>query len=202
MNQAASKKRPFRKRLLPALLRRTKWIGIRIDLFITVREGETPVEIAQPPRAYNFGFLTEKNIEDLKGLQPRTDPEKLHTRFREGKLCFGVRDNSRLIAKMWCDLNEFNYPANYRKLAADEVYLYSAFVDPEYRGHGLAPLMRAAGYASLRELGRSKFYSCTLFFNTASRRFKAKLGAREESLRAHLKLFGKWSTTVTLRHYN
>ena len=140
MNQAASKKRPFRKRLLPALLRRTKWIGIRIDLFITVREGETPVEIAQPPRAYNFGFLTEKNIEDLKGLQPRTDPEKLHTRFREGKLCFGVRDNSRLIAKMWCDLNEFNYPANYRKLAADEVYLYSAFVDPEYRGHGLAPL--------------------------------------------------------------
>jgi len=201
LNRAALKKSPLRKRILPALLRRMTWIGIRIDLFITVREGEMPVETTQPPDAYNFRFLTVADIDDLIRLEPATDPEELNTWFREGKLCYGVWDNSRLIGKMWCDLDEFNYPPNYRKLADDEVYLYAAFTDPTYRGQGLAPLMRAAGYASLREKGLTKFYSYTDFFNTAARRFKGKLGAREEALRIHLGLFEAWSKTLTLRRY-
>ena len=102
---------------------------------------------------------------------------------------------------MWCDLDEFSHPPNYRKLANDEVYLFAAFADPKYRGQGLAPLMRTAGYAALREMGRNKFYSYTDFFNTAARRFKAKLGARDEALRVHLVLFEKWSRTLTLRRY-
>ena len=189
-------------RLLSALLRRMTWIGIRIDLFITVREAETPVEIAQPPDAYNFSYLTAADVDDLIRLEPGADRERLNTWFREGKLCYGVRDSSRLVAKMWCDLDEFSYQPNYRKLVADEVYLYAAFADPEYRGHGLAPQMRAAVYASLREMGYKKFYSYTDFFNTAARRFKAKLGAQEEALRIHLDLFEKWSTTLTLRRYS
>ena len=98
--------------------------------------------------------------------------------------------------------NEFSYQPNYRKLVADEVYLYAAFTDPTYRGHGLAPLMRAAVYASLREMGYRKFYSYSNFFNTAARRLKAKLGAQEEALRIHLELFEKWSKTLTLRRYS
>jgi RimJ/RimL family protein N-acetyltransferase len=178
------------------------WIGIRIDLFFTVREAETPVEIAQPPDAYNFSYLTAADVDDLIRLEPGADRERLNTWFREGKLCYGVRDNSRLVAKMWCDLDEFNYQPNYRKLVADEVYLYAAFADPKYRGRGLAPQMRAAVYASLREMGYRKFYSYTDFSNTAARRFKAKLGAQEEALRIHLELFKKWSTTLTLRRYS
>ena len=61
--------------------------------------------------------------------------------------------------------------------------------------------MRAAGYSALREMGRNKFYSYTDFFNTAARRFKLKLGARNEARRVHLELFGKWSKTLTLRQY-
>ncbi|MDH3275155.1 MAG: hypothetical protein OEM64_10230 [Gammaproteobacteria bacterium] len=61
--------------------------------------------------------------------------------------------------------------------------------------------MRAKSYAALRELGRNKFYSYTDFFNTAARRFKVKLGARNELLRMHVELFGKWSKTLTLRRY-
>jgi len=172
-----------------------------MELFITVREGETPVVIAQPPEAFHLAFLTAEDVEDLIRLEPGTDRQQLIAWFREGKLCYGVWDKSRLIAKMWFDLDTFNYPPNYRRLAADEVYLYAAFADPDYRGQGLAPLMRAAGYSSLREMDRSKFYSYTDFFNTAARHFKVKLGARDEALRLHLELFGKWSKTFTLRRY-
>lgn len=174
-------------------------IGIRIEPFVTVREGGTPIEIASPPDAYRLGFLTAADVGDLVRLEPKVDRNELDTWFREGKLCFGVWDDSRLIGKMWCDLEEFNYPPNRRKLADDEVYLYAAFTDPEYRGQGLAPLMRSAGYESLREIGRTKFYSYTEFFNSPARRFKAKLGAQEKLLRLHVALFGVWSKTITLR---
>ena len=195
------KKSSLRKRILPALLRRMTWVGVRIDPFITVSEGETAVEIPEPPDSFSFNFLTAANVEDLIRLEPGTEREKLDTWFREGKLCYGVWDNARLIGKMWCDLEEFNYPPNFRKLADDEVYLYAAFTDPEYRGQGLAPMMRAKCYASLQEIGRSRFCSYTDYFNTAARRFKFKLGAREEALRIYLELFKKWSKTLTLRHY-
>ena len=170
-----------------------------MELFITVREGETPVEVAQPPDTFTFALLTSADVDNLIRLEPDSDRHKLIDRLQEGKLCYGVWDQSRLIAKTWCDLDEFNYPPNYRRLGADEAYLYAAYADPDYRGQSLAPLMRAKCYESLRELGRNKFYSYTDFFNTAARRFKAKLGARDEALRMHLELFGKWSKTFTLR---
>ena len=172
-----------------------------MKLFFTVREGEAPVAIAQSSEAFHFAFLTAEDLVDLIRLQPRADPQQSIARFRDGNLCYGVWDRSRLIARMWCDLDEFNYPPNYRRLTADEVYLYDAFTDPDYRGQDLAPLMRATGYSALREMGRNKFCRYTDFFNTASRRFKAKLGARNEALRMHIELFGKWSKTYTLRRY-
>ena len=172
-----------------------------MELFITVCEGETPVEVAQPPDSFRFAFLSAADIDDLIRLEPNIDRQKLTTWFNDGKLCYGVWDKSRLIANMWCDLDAFHYPPNFRKLAADEAYLYAAFADSDYRGQSLAPLMRAKGYASLREMGRSKFYSYTDYFNTAARHFKRKLGARDEALRMHLELFGKWSKTITLRTY-
>jgi hypothetical protein len=102
---------------------------------------------------------------------------------------------------MWCDLDAFSYPPNYRKLEPDEVYLFAAVVDRAHRGEGLAPLMRAECYNALRKKGRSRFCSYTDYFNTPARHFKAKLGAREELLRLHVELFGKWSKTVTLSRY-
>ena len=201
MSLQASKKRPFRERVLPSIRRRVGRIGIGIDPFFIVREGETAVNFDQAHNTFSFGFLTVADAEELLQFEPETERDQIRNWFREGKLCYGVRDGSPLVAKMWCDLKEFNFPHNYRKLADDEVYLFAAHAHPDYRGQGLAPLMRAACYSALREMGRSKFYSCTDYFNTAARRFKTKLGARDEALRLHIELFGKWSTTFTLRRY-
>jgi hypothetical protein len=93
--------------------------------------------------------------------------------IQAGKLCFGIRDKGRLIAKMWCDFDESYHPTHPHKLAA--------------------------GYTALRGMGRSRFYSYSRYFNSAARRFKAKLGAREEGLRPHFRLFDNWSKSLTFR---
>lgn len=199
MNTAVWKKQPLRKRLFPALLHRLRWIGVSVHPFIVVREGEASVSLDKSVGRYDFGLLSEADLEELILLEPGSDREKLQRWFRQGKLCFGLRDESRLIAKMWCDIDEFNFVPMHRRLSSDEAYLYSAYTDPDYRGQGVAPVIRTGAYAYLHKMGRSRFYSYCDYFNSAARRFKAKLGAREESLRMHVCLFGKWSGTVTLR---
>ena len=199
MSPKAAKRLPLRQRLLPGILRRLRQAGVRIEPFVTVREGVVHLELPDAPDTYHFGFLTSADTEDLLSLEAGASHDEITRWFGDGKLCYGVRDGSRLIAKMWCDLDEFSYPPNYRRLEPDEVYLFAAYTDPAHRGDGLAPLMRAEGYAALRKKGRSRFYSYTDYFNTPARRFKAKLGAREELLRLHIDVLGKWSKTVTLK---
>ena len=200
MSHSEPKIRPFRSRVLGLILRPLRWIGIDIDLLIIVREGGMPVENSLSRSDYDFDALTPADVDQLIQLEPGTNPEQLQEWFQEGKLCFGLRDNSRLIAKTWCDLDEFYHPTKPYKLASDEVYLLQAYVDPDYRGQGLATVMRAKSYATLREMGRSKFLSYSRYFNSAARRFKAKLGAREEGLTIHLRLFRRWSKSLTFRY--
>ncbi|MGI9262483.1 MAG: GNAT family N-acetyltransferase, partial [Woeseiaceae bacterium] len=99
--------------------------------------------------------------------------------------------------KMWCDPDEMYHPIEAKRLEADEVYLQMAYVDPDYRGQNIAPLMRIAGYEALREIGKTRFYSYSMYENTRARRFKEKLGARSESLTIHVRWFGKWSICRT-----
>lgn len=202
MSQAKAKSRHLPARIVQGLFRRLKKIGVTIELFITVREGEDSGATVVIPDQFRPDFLGAENIDELLRLDRTSERQELETWLQKGILCFGVWDQSRLVAKMWCDPNEYNFPPNYRELDADEVYLFAAFSDPGCRGQGLAPLMRSAGYAALRVKGKNRFYSYTDFFNTPARRFKEKLGARNEHLRLHIGLFGKWSKTMTLRRYS
>ena len=190
MSDQVAKKRSIRKRILPAVFRRVRKIGIGIVPFVTVREGEGPTNYENTNAALSFGFLAVDDIDELARLEPGVERDMLCNWFSEGKLCFGVRDGSAIVAKMWCDLNEFNFPPSFRKLAADEAYLFAAYAHPDYRGQNLAPFMREACYATLREMGRDRFYSYTDYYNATARRFKEKLGARNEALRLYIDLFG------------
>lgn len=181
-----------------ALLRR---VGIRIEPFITMREGHAPTGLEQEASRLVLVPLSPAAIGDLVRHMPNVDRETLGKWFREGRICFGVRVGPDLIATMWCDLRQFNYPPNYRKLTAEEAYLFAAYIDPRYRGQNLAPLMRVACYSALRQMGRSKFCSYSEYLNWSARRFKAKVGAIEDELRVHIDIFGRWSKTLTLKRY-
>jgi hypothetical protein len=174
---------PLRKRILPAILRRLKPLSIQIDPFLVVRESRESTNFEPHHSSYEFGFLTEADLDELIRLEPRNNKCELLDWFRQGKLCFGVKDDNRLIAKMWCDLDTFNYPPNFRHLSPNEAYLFAAYADPDCRGQDIAPKMRTACYSSLQNIGRSSFLSYTDYFNASARRFKSKLGARDEALR-------------------
>lgn len=194
-------KSPSSKRIPAAILRRLARLGLRLHPFLLVREGIEPRRADRPDGRFQFGPVTADDIDELLRLEPKPARDVLERWFAEGKRCHGVRDGAKLVAKTWSDLAEFNYPPLYRKLEADEAYLYAAYIDPDYRGHNLAPFMRAECHAVLREMGRTRLWSYTDYYNAPARRFKAKLGAVDAALCLHVDLFGQWSKTLTLRHY-
>ncbi len=189
------------KRIIPGILRRLERVGVLVHPFLVASGCEKPLDLDLSRVDYTFGFLTEADIDELLRLEPKPSRETLQGWFREGKLCFGVKHGSHVVAKMWCDVDAFNFPPNFRELADDEVYLFAAYVDPDYRGRNLATMMRGACCASLRSKGYTRFCSYTDYFNYASRKVHGKLAARYELLRLHLDLFGLWSRTFTLKRY-
>jgi len=197
LKKKVRKSRPLRLRFLGVLLRVIRGLGINIDLIVLEREGAGPVDFTPPENDFTCRFLGPKDIQDLLRLDAKADRDSLESMFRDEKLCFGMWDDARLVAKMWCDPHELYHPVSPKQLDADEVYLQLAFVDPDYRGQNLAPLMRVRGYAALRELGMTKFYSYSMYVNAEARRFKAKLGARSECLIVFVRWFGRWSSCRT-----
>jgi len=201
MSQSKSYRKSFRSRVVPAILRRLKRIGLEIIPFINVREGVVDAPEISAGEDFRFEFLSEDDIELLLDMGPNRGVEKMREWVRDGKLCFGAWQGERLAAKMWCDLKEYNYTPNYHLLNDDEVYLFAAYSHPDFRGQNLAPLTRVRCYESLRKLGRTKFYSSTDYFNLSARRFKKKLGAIDEAVMLHVSLFKRWSRTFTLKTY-
>lgn len=183
--------------MLGVLLLVFRRLGVSIDLIVLEREGTGPVAFDPPDKNFSFRFLGPEDVDDLMQLEPGTERGSLETLLGDGKLCFGVWDDARLVAKMWCDPHELYHPVRPKQLDAEEVYLQLAYVDPDYRGQNLAPLMRIRGYAALGEMGITKFYSYSMYVNTQARRFKAKLGARSECLIVFVRWFGRWSSCRT-----
>ena len=174
-------------------------IGIRITPLLIVRE-DIKVK-GLDAGAFLLGFEGPDSIDEILKVEPGSDRDEISRWFTEGKLCFGVRDGKRLIAKTWCDPEAFHYPLADRRLGKGEAYLYAACVLAEYRGQNIAVLMRSECCDALRKIGFTGFQSFTAYFNYPARRFKEKLGCENESLHLHIVLFGKWSRTFTLKHY-
>ena len=201
MTNAKRRRKPIRRRILPSVLRRLRKIGVEITPFITVLEGQNEIQLPAPDSKFRFDFVPEEEFRLLAQLDKTQSLEKIQRWHSEGKRCFGAWDGSRLVAKMWCDFSEYNFPPIRRMLEDDEVYLFTAYARPDYRGQSLAPNLRLQAYRSLREMGRSRFYSYTDYFNEPARRFKAKLNARNVELKVYICLLGGWSRTYTLRNY-
>ena len=191
----------FPARVIDGIRWRLGRVGIRIVPFVTVLEGESPIDPCLLNNNFQFCSLTQDHISDLIQLEPHYTQEKLRDWFNVGKLCFGLRDDARLVAKMWCDLEDMFWEPAFRKLKPEEAYLFAAYSDPDYRGQNLAPTLRAASYKALRDMGALTFYSHSEYFNLPARRFKQKLGGIEKDLQIELGLFKKWNWTITAWRY-
>jgi GNAT superfamily N-acetyltransferase len=106
--------------------------------------------------------------------------------------CIGAFADGKLVGYNWIGVDGVPTPSSGRQwlfmLDAGEACLFDMYVVPAHRGQRLAAILRGKVQRMLRDGGFKKFYSVTLAFNRASRRFKARLGAREVELRWYLHL--------------
>ena len=189
------------RRFVSILLGRLRRAGIHLELFLLVHEAGHVLKTPSIDSQFRLVSLAPDAIDDLVRLEPGYDSDGLQQWFQEGKLCLGAWAGPKLVGKTWCNLDEIHFPPARRRLEQDEAYMFGTYVDPAYRGHDLAVLLRAACYTALKELGRTRLYSTTDYFNRGARRYKEKVDVIDEQLHLHVDLFGRWSGTMKLRPY-
>lgn len=196
---------PTIARWVAGINRRLAKVGIHLHPFFITREGlETDIgSDLELDTRFQMTELSEADLRGIHGLRPDMSIERYGQFLREGKRCFGIWDQEKLIAKMWLNFDDFNSAIYARPLKDDEAYLFDAFSNPVYRGKNLAPILRVRCYAEARRLGRHKIYSITDFSNIPAQKFKAKLKAKHESLRLWARLGGEKSSArvLTLKRF-
>lgn len=118
--------------------------------------------------------------------------------------CFGAFVGDTLAGYTWTRYDHIARSQGrirLHELVPGEAYLFDMYVDKEFRGMSLAPLLRHRLFQHLAEQGVRRFYSITDYFNRSSRKFKAKLGAREFELRIGVSVFSRLNSDFLLRRY-
>jgi len=115
--------------------------------------------------------------------------------------CFVLKVKEEIVASSWCDLHWCHYEFLSFPLKEDEAYLCNAVTLNSYRGKNLAPFLRYEIYKYLDQIGRTKLYSITEYFNTPAKKFKEKLGARQLKLVVCIRFFKRGIWNITLKKY-
>jgi hypothetical protein len=180
-------------------------LHISIRPFYLVKEGPfySDKNIIKPRiEECSTGFLTDEELLGLcKHPESELSLEKLHKRIRENSRCFAVKHNGEIAGYMWFNL--FCCESSYLSFALhpDEAYLFDAKIFNAFRGKNLAPFLRDQIYSHLNNQGKTKYLSITDAFNTPAKRFKLKLGAKNQKLYLQIKLFGLNKITILLKKY-
>jgi RimJ/RimL family protein N-acetyltransferase len=116
--------------------------------------------------------------------------------------CLGLafRYKGKIAAYSWCDLNYINFKGRIVALKPNEACLFDARTYKAFRGKNLAPYVRHELCRLLNKRGIDRFFSITLWSNTASMKFKQKLGAKPIELFLYVGLFRKFHMHFRLRN--
>lgn len=180
-------------------------IGIDIMPFYWVLEASKESKPPKPGCSISeedVDFLTEEDINTIKGDLRAFSLEQAINWLKKGHKCIGVRCEGKIAAIMWIDLNFCSYKPDKKQLDKDEAYLFRMYTMEEFRGKNLAPFLRYKSYERLKVLGRKKLYSISEYYNKAAIKFKTKLGAKNLSLYLHVNLFNALKFKILLKSYS
>ena len=147
--------------------------------------------------------LTARDMPLLAKLPGRErEVEKALARLNDAE-CLGIFVDGAVAGYTWCRFDRMLHARQIELhiLERDEAYLFDIYVDKAYRGLGVAHVLRHQLYRHLAAKGIKRFYSISAYFNRSTRKFKAKLGAREVELRVLLKLRSIVSIDFRLKRY-
>lgn len=180
---------------------------VNIIPFYLVREGIfDEIDLNLEPKIKvdqcETGFLGPSDMKAISASPEVNDTEEaLLERIANGCLCLGIKYRSDIVAYMWCNLRECDSDNLSFKLEEYEAYLTDARTFNAYRGKNLAPYLRYQLYKNLREMGRTKLFSITEFFNAPAIRFKKKLKAKPLKFYLRIRFLKKYKWNILLRAY-
>jgi RimJ/RimL family protein N-acetyltransferase len=178
-------------------------LGLQITPYYVVEEAplDRP-ELDELDADLDVRFLGHSEVDLVAAFpaRPRA-PERVRALLEEAR-CLGIFVSGQLAGYTWARFDaipRLRSDQTLYRLQPNEAYLFDAFIDRAHRGRRLAPLMRHHMHKALAAEGYRRFYSITVRLNTASRRFKARLGATELELRVLFAIARRWSSEFRIR---
>jgi hypothetical protein len=170
-----------------------------------VLKSDVPAYLTTLPSGFKFSTFVFEDIEVISKHPERkgyADEQHVIKNFNKGDTCLGIKNKGEIAGFTWFSTQENRSKFYQSKMKNNEGYLYDMFVFKAFRGHNLAPTLRYKNYEILQSLGRDTFYSVTQCSNTASFRFKQKLGAEIVFLGLYVNFVKKWRKTLVLRKFD
>lgn len=168
-----------------------RW-GFLIDCPLDVRASLPPVDIDLVFSDLRPGELAGV-VEMLQASDRPVSREQLQARFARGDRCFVTRHAGQVVAHVWMSASYFHISeiGQTLALAADEIYFYDLYTAPEWRGHGIAPyLIAAGGLVFQRERGTHTARCLVMAWNNPSLQAMRKVGGIRVARMGYVKLLG------------
>ena len=165
---------------------------------------DIPAHLTNLPDGFEFSTFNFKDVESISKHPERvgyTGEQFVIKNFDRGDTCLGIKLDGEIAGFTWFSTQENRSRLYQSTMKDNEAYLYDMFVFKAFRGYNLAPCLRYKNYEVLKGLGRDTFYSVTQCSNTASFRFKQKLGSKAVFLGVHINIAKKWHRTLVLKKY-
>jgi hypothetical protein len=180
-------------------------IGLTIAPYYLTRESASEnlkVSFPSDLGSIRCGFLTLPEIGTIYSNSETRGYAALASTFKNDDcLCFAIKQDQEIMAFMWCNLTRCNSSFNSFFLTEDEAYLFNAHTYKKYRGFNLAPYLRCEIYKYLKEIGRTRIFSYTEYFNAPAVNFKKKIKAKHVKLGIHIKILFKYERNFTLKTF-
>jgi len=152
------------------------------------------------PPDFQLAYIGEERMGELLSLAGRDTPaEGLQMRFMFRNPCLAILKDQRIVAFSWVAFGMFQFESYVFPLQEDEAYLFDAYTVPEYRGRGLAGVIRRQLHRDLSSQGRPRLYSVTLRNKPSALRFKSKVNGRVVDHGFYIRLFDRWSLGTRAR---
>ena len=149
---------------------------------------------------FEITVLTRDDMAYLGNHAERSVTTEQYNRMMDnGCICVAAKHRGEIASYSWADQYQLSYKGRIIALKQNEAYLFDARTYKAFRGKNLAPYVRNELYKLLKQKGIDRFLSVTLCSNTASMKFKQKLGAKPIELFLYVGLFRKFNLHFRIR---
>jgi len=141
----------------------------------------------EPPNTDNGGFVLrlldqgdEKIISQIENMEEWLSG-KIREKLLSESICLLALDGDQLAGFNLVSFGSVDMPIvrMTRKFRSNEAWSEQITVSSDYRGRGLATILRQSIFIILKERGIVRFYGGTLPLNTANRKLSKKVGFQE-----------------------